>query len=67
MVGNDASSDSEPTPDSPCIRQCCLDEQDICVGCYRTLDEIVRWSACSDEQKIEIKKQCKHRKVQRRR
>ena len=29
---------------SPCIRNCCLDENDICVGCFRSLDEILQWS-----------------------
>lgn len=55
------------TPESPCIRQCCLNEQDICVGCYRTLNEIVSWSASSDQQKIIIKQKCKIRKAQRHR
>lgn len=29
---------------SPCIRNCCLDENDVCVGCFRSLDEILQWS-----------------------
>lgn len=29
---------------SPCRRQCCLDDQDICLGCGRTLQEILDWS-----------------------
>ncbi|MEQ1601408.1 MAG: DUF1289 domain-containing protein [Methylophilaceae bacterium] len=29
---------------SPCIRNCCLDEQDICLGCFRSLEEIKNWS-----------------------
>lgn len=28
---------------SPCRRQCCLDDQDICLGCGRTLQEILDW------------------------
>lgn len=28
---------------SPCIRNCCLDEDDICMGCFRSLDEIIAW------------------------
>ncbi len=64
-MNKDTCQDNQTTPDSPCIRQCCLDEQDICVGCYRTLQEIVNWSACTDEQKIAIKQQCKIRKEQR--
>ncbi len=27
---------------------------ELCVGCYRTLDEIVRWSSASDDDKREI-------------
>ncbi len=30
--------------DSPCRRQCCLDDQDICLGCGRTLQDILDWS-----------------------
>lgn len=28
---------------SPCIRLCTLDEREVCVGCYRTLDDIRLW------------------------
>jgi len=35
--------DEAPTPASPCIRQCCLDDADECLGCGRTLDEIKAW------------------------
>jgi len=31
------------SPDSPCIGICTLDEKDQCVGCHRSLDEIVEW------------------------
>ena len=39
---------------SPCVRHCCLDEEDICLGCFRSLDEILKWHDASDEQKNEI-------------
>ncbi|PNH98954.1 DUF1289 domain-containing protein [Vibrio diazotrophicus] len=55
------------SPASPCIRQCCLDEQDICVGCFRTIEEIIHWSAASDAEKTQIIERCKQRKVQRKR
>ena len=29
---------------SPCIRMCCLDNNDICLGCFRSLEEILDWS-----------------------
>lgn len=28
---------------SPCIRLCTLDEREVCVGCYRTLNDIMVW------------------------
>ncbi|NOU21551.1 MAG: DUF1289 domain-containing protein [Methyloglobulus sp.] len=34
---------NEPVP-SPCIRNCCLNEEDVCVGCFRSLPEIVGWA-----------------------
>ena len=38
---------------SPCVDVCRMDGE-LCVGCYRTLDEIVRWSSASDDDKREI-------------
>ncbi|HBR99216.1 MAG TPA: DUF1289 domain-containing protein [Gammaproteobacteria bacterium] len=40
---------------SPCIGQCQLDPTDkICLGCYRTIDEIVQWTRLSvtDQEKV---------------
>ena len=37
---------------SPCVRNCCLDDNDICVGCYRSLQEITHWSAMSSTEKL---------------
>jgi predicted Fe-S protein YdhL (DUF1289 family) len=41
---------------SPCVRNCCLNEQDICLGCFRSLDEIKLWgrSDTSTQQKTQI-------------
>ena len=37
---------------SPCISVCVMDRASgLCVGCYRTLDEIADWSNLSDEGK----------------
>ena len=37
------SADDGHTPASPCIRQCCLDDADECIGFGRTLEEIKAW------------------------
>lgn len=35
---------------SPCNSVCTMDAASgLCAGCYRTLDEIARWSAMSDD------------------
>ncbi|HGP5625183.1 TPA: DUF1289 domain-containing protein, partial [Vibrio cholerae O1] len=36
---------------SPCVRHCCLDDKDICIGCGRTLDEICCWSSATNSEK----------------
>jgi len=51
---------------SPCVRNCCLDEADICVGCFRSLEEITRWSAVDNEAKMQILAQAALRRSQRR-
>jgi uncharacterized protein len=38
---------------SPCIRICCLDDANVCIGCGRTLDEIRLWSEMSEQEKSE--------------
>lgn len=41
-------------PQSPCISACMLDEQDICVGCFRSGVEIVDWFIATPQEKVEI-------------
>ncbi len=39
---------TRPEVDSPCIKLCVVHpEERICVGCYRSIDEIARWSRMS--------------------
>lgn len=42
-----------PVP-SPCIRRCCLDADDICLGCGRHIQEIIRWHEAGDEERRAI-------------
>ncbi|WP_341867161.1 DUF1289 domain-containing protein [Vibrio ouci] len=46
------------------MRNCCLDENDVCLGCFRTLEEILHWSQSSNEQKQTILARCKQRRAQ---
>ncbi|MFT2090589.1 DUF1289 domain-containing protein [Paraglaciecola sp. 2405UD69-4] len=47
---------------SPCVRNCCLDKQDMCVGCFRLIDEILIWGQASNQQKTDILHLCEKRK-----
>jgi len=51
------------TVESPCIRNCCLREDDICLGCFRHIDEIVAWQSLSVEKKNQVLNRCKQRKL----
>ncbi len=46
---------------SPCVRNCCLDEKDICLGCGRSIEEIIRWGDVDDKAKLQILKLSKKR------
>ena len=47
-------SDSTQPVKSPCIEVCSLNDQDVCIGCYRTANEIIEWFSAPDERKREI-------------
>lgn len=50
-------SELEEKLESPCIRNCCLDANDICLGCHRSMEEIMAWSTLSiNEQKIVLER-----------
>ena len=49
-------------PQSPCVSVCALDEHDLCMGCYRTADEITDWFMASAAQKREILKRAAKRR-----
>jgi len=42
-----------------------LDKQDICIGCGRTIEEIVHWGDAPDAEKADILKVAKKRKAER--
>jgi len=55
------ANDSD-TVQSPCIRNCCLNEDDICLGCFRSLAEITAWSMASNEERLKILENTRRRK-----
>lgn len=43
-----------PSVQSPCVRNCCLDENDVCLGCGRQLQEILGWQQASNAEREAI-------------
>lgn len=50
---------------SPCVSICALDEHDICLGCQRSVDEIIRWSTLNDDERREVLQRCHERARER--
>ncbi len=40
--------------ESPCVKICELDRDDVCVGCGRTRAEIGGWTSMSEPQKAKV-------------
>ena len=49
-----SDTDSMTPVESPCVRKCTLDDEDICIGCSRSIDEICAWGAASNDQRREV-------------
>lgn len=47
----------------PCIKRCSLNEEEICLGCFRTFDDMLQWNKASIEEKKEMLKIAAQRKI----
>jgi predicted Fe-S protein YdhL (DUF1289 family) len=47
---------------SPCVRNCCLDDDLTCLGCFRSLDEIKEWGIADDHRRRIILKNAQQRR-----
>ena len=56
-------SDTAQPIKSPCIEVCALDYHNVCIGCYRTADEIIDWFSASDDRKRDILEALKRRRA----
>jgi hypothetical protein len=46
---------------SPCVNICALDEQDVCVGCYRSAAEITAWTSLNEDGRREVVRRSEER------
>jgi len=52
--------DHIPATQSPCIGLCNYNnDQEVCRGCGRTVEEVINWHTFDDEQKIAINQRLK--------
>ena len=43
-----------PPVSTPCIRTCTLDGDGVCIGCHRTVDEIIRWREMGEDERLRL-------------
>jgi uncharacterized protein len=56
-------NDIDSAAQSPCVRNCCLDDDLICVGCFRSLEEIKEWGVVDNYRRRVILQNAKQRRV----
>jgi len=50
---------------TPCTKVCFIDDASgLCLGCFRTIEEVARWSGYSDARRAEIMTELPGRKGQ---
>ncbi len=49
---------------SPCVRNCCLNEKDVCLGCFRVLKEITQWTLVDEKTRQEFLNNASIRRAQ---
>jgi hypothetical protein len=54
----------EALMDSPCVACCKLNNDKICTGCYRHIEEIVDWNKRTDTEQQQILERCAARRQQ---
>ena len=55
------STISSPVP-SPCVSLCKMDEDRLyCIGCLRTIEEIIAWSKADDDYKRAVWEEIRRR------
>jgi len=48
----------------PCIKRCSLNKEEICLGCFRTFNDMLRWNKASIEEKYEMLNMAEERKIE---
>ena len=55
-------SDIDRSAQSPCVRNCCLNDDLTCLGCFRSLEEIKEWGVVDNRRRRIILANAKQRR-----
>ena len=47
---------------SPCVSVCYVNDDELCEGCFRTIEEISDWTGYDNKTKQDVIKQCNKRR-----
>jgi predicted Fe-S protein YdhL (DUF1289 family) len=47
------------------VRNCCLDDDDVCLGCFRSIEEIKEWGLVDDQRRRVILENTVQRRASR--
>ena len=47
---------------SPCVENCCLNNEKICLGCFRSIMEISQWSQMNDKIRLDVLHKAENRR-----
>ena len=67
MATSGTDTDSSDPVESPCVRLCTLDDEDICLGCYRSIAEICAWGGAGNDERRQIMQAASERRAARNR
>lgn len=48
----------------PCVRRCSLNEEEVCLGCFRTFNDMLLWNKATVEEKQEMLRVAERRKLE---
>ncbi|ETI62445.1 DUF1289 domain-containing protein [Marinomonas profundimaris] len=61
MEKADEMAKPRPQVKSPCVNLCLLNDDDVCVGCYRTGKEISLWGSMNKASQLAVMKKIRER------
>ncbi|MBM3104919.1 DUF1289 domain-containing protein [Pseudomonas sp. V1] len=57
-------SNVSPAVPSPCISTCRLNEDKVCIGCFRHVEDIRQWRSADDQRRRQICQEAQSRRQQ---